>query len=249
MWLDAHVHISPDAVASIDRLLALWDSAGVAGGVAIQPRLYGADHSYLVDALAHNPDRLRGILLVDPVDAFDPVAVRRLYPAGFAGFRLVLGHGSAPWPSVEAAAPVFRLARELGAVVGILAEPQMLRTVHTCAARFPDVTVVVDHLGFRGPDLFALAELSNVYVKVSALGALSSQPAPFPDLAEFIGRTVARFGPARLMWGTDFPHALQYTGYGLTREAAAILLAGLNPEDRAMISGRNAARLYGFERA
>ena len=273
--LDAHVHIwssdrrrypfaaysvvpPPDRAAPVEQLLAHWDRAGIAGGVVIQPRVYGDDHRYVAEALARHPDRLRGVLLVDPVRHFDEATVRHTYALGFRGVRMVaLGQGSATWLSGAEARPVFRLADELGAVVNVLVEAHQLDQVRAPAARFPDVPIVVDHLGYCGQwatageraDLFALADLPNVFLKVSALGALSRTPAPYPDLTDVIRQSASRFGAARLLWGTDFPHACGYGDYELARDAAAAQLGHLDPTERTMVFGGTAARLYGLRLA
>jgi L-fuconolactonase len=271
MPLDAHVHVwssdarrypfapyspvsHPTAGAPVERLLEHWDRAGIRGGVAIQPRVYGDDHGYLAAALAAHPDRLRGVMLVDPVRGFDADAVRDTYGLGFRGIRMVaLGQGAAPWLADEPATSVLRLARSLSAVVNLLVEAHQLALVRECATRFPDVPVVVDHLGYCGPwatpadraNLRALAELPKVFVKVSALGALSRSPTPYADLTDVIRECVDRFGPARLLWGTDHPHVLGYGGIERERDAALAQLAHLSPAERDTIFTGTAARLYG----
>ena len=69
----------------VERLVADLDAAGVGSAVVIQPRLYGADHRYLDQALRRYPDRLSGVHLVDPLH---PPAAARLSPSVHARRRL-----------------------------------------------------------------------------------------------------------------------------------------------------------------
>ncbi|MDX6660361.1 MAG: L-fuconolactonase, partial [Solirubrobacteraceae bacterium] len=74
----------------------------------------------------------------------------------------------------------------------------------------PTVEVAVDHCGFSdfaaGPpyaaaaDLFALADLPAVHLKVS-----SHVLEPLEDPADLVDELARRFGAERLCWGSDFP--------------------------------------------
>jgi len=52
--------------------------------------------------------------------------------------------------------------------------------------------------------LLALAVHPNVHVKLTAAGALSNEPYPFRDIWPAVLELVERFGPERVMWGTDY---------------------------------------------
>ena len=49
---------------TLDDYLAMHDTVGIARGVLVQTGLYGNDNSFIVDAIAAHPDRLRGIALI-----------------------------------------------------------------------------------------------------------------------------------------------------------------------------------------
>jgi len=83
--------------------------------------------------------------------------------------------------------------------------------------RFPDTTVIIDHLGRigAGPDgairdvdveaLCALAKHAKIYVKVGAFYALGKKTPPYLDLGPLIRRVVRAFGAKRCMWESDCP--------------------------------------------
>ena len=71
--------------------------------------------------------------------------------------------------------------------------------------RFPDLTVVIDHMADCPVDqpaelekLIALQRYPNVFVKISHTWSLSKQPYPWLDAQEHVKRLHAAFGPERL---------------------------------------------------
>jgi L-fuconolactonase len=92
-----------------------------------------------------------------------------------------------------------------------------LATVEEAARRFPELQLVVDHLGLvqrpvaapgsdpfaQLPELLALAPYPNVAVKLSGVTTLSWQPFPFAEVWPHVHRVLEAFGPERVMWGSD----------------------------------------------
>ena len=113
--VDTHAHVfrqglaladtrrhTPDYDATLDQYLALLDTHGLTHGVLVQPSFLGTDNSHLVQALRAQPDRLRGVAVVDP--AITDEALQALAAAGVVGIRLNLI--GLPLPDV--AAPAWR---------------------------------------------------------------------------------------------------------------------------------------------
>lgn len=83
--------------------------------------------------------------------------------------------------------------------------------------RYPDLSLVIDHMGMKQPSLeevdsppwkslpqlLSLARHPNVYVKVSGVPSLSTERFPFRDCWRPVRSIVDTFGPDRLMWGAD----------------------------------------------
>lgn len=272
--VDAHVHVwemaSPEypwhadlgVVAEnpepIDGLLASMAEAHVDAALVVQSSMYGYDHAYLEHALARNPRALRGIALADPLDPMSPGSIRALAanPA-VVGLRMIPLRADRGWfePGV---ASIWETAAELSLAVTFLAGPDQLPEVATWAGRFPEVQVVIDHLGRPdlagrpGPEavrgLVALAPLANCHVKVSGIGGMSKQPAPHQDTWPWVRATVDAFGAARVMWGSDFPWLKAYGGsLGASLESTRHALAECDAAEQGAIFGGNAGRLFRFE--
>merc|ERR1739844_412917 len=122
------------------------------------------------------------------------------------------------------------------------------------ALKYSNTKIVVDHIGFfRQPAigaildttekshndeenweaLLSLSELPNVYVKISALFRLSGEPFPHHDLREKrVKQLVDKFGPDRLMWGSDWPYVLTGNQMGMTNFAVQDLNQAVTIFDR-----------------
>jgi predicted TIM-barrel fold metal-dependent hydrolase len=122
----------------------------------------------------------------------------------------------------------------------------LLAQVPAIAARFPGRTLVIDHLGYPATeswsdDLAAAASLPNVVCKLSGL-------TKFGEARPYVRRALALFGPARLMFGSDWPQGLpEYTWK--SNLAAFTQAIGAQPiEVREQLLGGTAARVYNLAR-
>jgi predicted TIM-barrel fold metal-dependent hydrolase len=129
--------------------------------------------------------------------------------------------------------------------------PIGLPQVRMLAEKFPQVNIILDHLGrpdvLDGPpyanaeSLFALADLPNIYLKLTPriFGDVEKEKA---SAETFFPRVVQAFGAQRMAWGSNFP-----TSPGTLKEILATAqkgLACLSEEDRAWIFGKTAQALY-----
>jgi len=145
---------------------------------------------------------------------------------------------------------------------GLLFELQVFSSQMPAAARlikrFGDCTFVVSHAGMledRSPagwdrwrdGMRELARYLNVVTKLSGLGTFEhacSESLWGPVIRE----TLELFGPARCLFGSNFPIEKLWTSYSdLTRTVRAVL-AQASPGDQRLIFHDNAARVYRFDR-
>lgn len=269
--VDAHVHIwraiasgplaqltivSPHEDVPIARAVAVMDQHGVDRAVLVQPVFRGEDNSDIVEATIESPDRFVAVCVIDPRI---PGAEDRLeYWARERGCRGLRLRPRIPAESATfgdpATFPLWERAQRLNVVVSILADPEHLTTLSTLASRFPDVPILIDHLAHPKVDegvngagfqtLLATAQHTNVHVKISGYYHFTEQPDPFPDCWPLLEALHDRFGPTRLIWGSDFPHGDRVVGYSRGLALVGDALPFLTAADRAMILGGNAARRY-----
>lgn len=253
----ADLGVTADTAEPIEGLVASMDADGVEAAVLVQSSMYGFDHAYVAHALAREPQRLRGVALVDPLDPTTPDAVRRLAGrAPVTGLRMIPLRADRAWFGDRAAA-IWEVAGELGLAMTFLVAPRHLESVGTWARRFPNVDVVIEHLGRpdlaeAGGDAIAgvlrLADIPSSHVKVSGIGGLSKQPRPHRDVWPWVQRVVRAYGPQRVVWGSDYPWVKSLNStMGESLESTRLAVADWGPEDQAAILGGTAARLFRFE--
>jgi L-fuconolactonase len=137
--------------------------------------------------------------------------------------------------------------------------PDHLGDVPLLAERFPELAIVIDHLGKPPLDgalddwsagLAAAAAHENVYAKLSGLNTATADPDwQADDLRPCVESALELFGAERLLCGSDWPVLLLNGDYARVWAATRELVAGLAPGERDALLGGNARRLYGLEAA
>jgi predicted TIM-barrel fold metal-dependent hydrolase len=195
--------------------LGVLDANGMTHGVLVQPSFLGTDNSYLVAALRRYPQRLRGIVVVDP--AISPKALDEMDAAGVVGVRL----NQVGLPLPPYATPLWRdFLREVNA-------RKWQVEVHQVGAELKPVvegllengcTVVVDHFGRPDPKLgvddpgfrylLSAAKSRRLYVKLSGAYRNGANGRGEQVALAAIPLLKEAFGVERLVWGSDWPHTL-----------------------------------------
>jgi L-fuconolactonase len=133
---------------------------------------------------------------------------------------------------------------------------QLPSCVRVARAR-PDVGFVLDHCGKPAIaageiDAWAagireLGRLENVSCKLSGLVTEADHGAwTTADLRPYADTVLEAFGPARLMFGSDWPVCTLAAPYARVLESAHELTAGLGPAEREMVFAGTATRVYGL---
>ena len=274
MIIDSHLHVwsddesrypfsgmsrpGPGVRGSVELLNEHMNEAGVDRAVIVQPIHYLYDNRYVAECLRRFPGRFAAVALVDPKSPEAPDQLERLVrEQGFGGMRLHLSRQDDP--SALAAPdqdPLWRRVDELEVCFIVLGRAGDLPALEPIIERFPDIRVVLDHLG--GPPLeestprpvldnvLRMARYPNVYVKVSNMNIMSRVPYPHQDTFAIVRKVYDAFGPERLMWGTDFPHVLKAGGYVRALELLRDELDFLNDQDKEWLFSKTVQRVWTF---
>jgi predicted TIM-barrel fold metal-dependent hydrolase len=206
------LYTPPDA--SLEDFRHMLQALGVERGVLVQPSIYGTDNRALLDALAHDPKRLRGVAVV-PFDVPD-AELERLHAAGVRGARANIvdlkdRKGRLPIEPLRALARrIARLRWHVEFLMHVNEFPDLDREL----ADFP-VDVVFGHLGYvpvaegvKTQGFAALLRLmrdGKAWVKLTAPYRLTLSPMPYPEVVPF-AQALVEAAPERLLWGSDWPH-------------------------------------------
>jgi predicted TIM-barrel fold metal-dependent hydrolase len=233
----------------------MLDSLGMERGVLVQPSIYAADNRCLLDALAQDPVRLRGVAVV-PWDVASK-DLEKLHAAGVRGVRqniVDLKDGKGVLPLNELKKLAGRI-KPFGWHVEFLMHVDEFPDLDRQLADFP-VEVVFGHLGYvstqktpaeRGfQALLRLMKDGKAWVKLTAPYRLTLSEMPYPDTDVF-ARALVDGAPERLIWGTDWPHVFIKTAMPDDRNLLALFERWVPDERmRRRILAENPARLYGF---
>lgn len=272
MIIDSHLHVwsddasrypfaegrSPQVEASVELLNREMAEAGVDKGVIVQPINYLYDNRYVAECLKRFPGRFAAVALVNPKAPDAPDQLERLViEQGFGGMRLHLSREADPTVLADSTQdPLWERVQSLDVCFIVLGNAVELPALEPIIRRFPEVKVVIDHLGRPPADEHApypllghvlrLAQYPSVFVKVSNMNAISKTEYPHVDTFPIVRKLYDAFGPKRLMWGTDFPFVLRSCGYRRALELVQTHLDFLSEEDKEWILGRTAQRVWRF---
>ena len=207
--VDGHVHAGLTKYVAIEVLLAQMDHAGIDQALLVQ---YGGcfDNEYLLGCRQRFPGRFAALGAVDYQARDAGEQIRRQVPAcQLAGLRI---------PAATQSEAVWEAVAEVGCMASLsggmeyFVEPR----IEDYIRRFPHVPFRLEHMGWfpdldRDPDdypeferLLSYAAYPNVYFMVSGFYS-SGKKFPYREAVPFVRRAFERFGPRRMMWGSDFP--------------------------------------------
>ena len=272
MRIDSHVHVwtlgempfphsdqmsnaRPEYPGLIEDLIRYMDLNDIDRTVLIQCMYHGYDNSYMCDGLRRFPDRLHWVALIDPLQADAADQLQRLHQeCGVQGMRLYpITHKDASWLSDERQNPLWEMARKLAVPFTWFGRCHQIPLLEPMLQRFPEVNVIVDHLGepvlSTGLDgdfslLLRAAKHPNLYVKATRIDGMSEQPWPHRDIHPYVKALYEAFGAKRMLGCTGFPENPQRgeaVGFRVIEEE----LDFLSVEDQQWLLGKTAHALYG----
>ena len=239
----------PDREQSAENLLADMRAYGVDRVVISHVCYYGRNNAYTSHCVKSYPDCFAGIgLLVGhrlhaPGDPENPARLERACTEeGLAGMRLSpIYDRDMVWLNDPVCYPLWAKAQELGVVFNIFLAPHQIPQVAHMAARFPGVSVVIDHFAMMDisrPDdegfgpLVDLHQHANVYIRTS-LHNPSRESLPFRDMWPYLERVYDTFGPRRMVYGNFYELLIMKD-----------LIPFFTEQDKEWILGRTAEGLY-----
>jgi L-fuconolactonase len=277
--IDAHHHVwdlsvrdqdwitGPD-LAPIRRSFSLDDlapearAAGVHATVLVQTVTVAEETPEFL-AIADGSDLVAGVVgwtdLTAPGIA-DTLAAQRELPGGdrLVGIRhQVQGEPDPAWLLRPDVLRGLAAVASAGLVYDLVVLPHQLPAATEAAARLPELTFVLDHLG-KPPiasrelepwasAVRALAARPNTVCKLSGMVTEAAWSTwTTPDLAPYADTVLDAFGPGRLMFGSDWPVCRLAASYAEVVAAARALTHRLAEDERRAVFETTAGRVYGL---
>lgn len=260
MIVDSHCHVSHSWYEPVETLRFQMERYGVSHAVLVQMQGQ-VNNAYQFDCVRRYPGIFAPVVIVDIARPDAPDRLARLAAEGASGVRL---RATTRSPGDDPLA-IWRTAGRLGLSVscagssGEFASDGFAALVHS----LPDVRIVIEHLGSQSrPDAddseralrqraFALARFPNCFIKITGLGEFCprampvTEPFPFVQpVPPYLRQVYDAFGPARMMWGSDYPPVSAREGYGNALHGPMAHLADLDEAERALIFGGTARALF-----
>ncbi|WP_300037653.1 amidohydrolase family protein [uncultured Roseobacter sp.] len=234
---------------------------GIGGTVLVQAAATVQETEYML-GLAEATPFIRGVVgWVDFEDSAHQGHLRRLaeHPK-FLGVRpMIQDIPDTDWMLRSDIAWAWDAICDLDLSFDALGFPRHLGNFLTLLGRYPDMRVVIDHAmkpqirdQQAGRDAFSewadgmsrLAAETGSFCKLSGLVTEAAEGWSMDDLRPFAEHVLSAFGPARVMWGSDWPVCRLQAEYGNWYETAQALTADLNDAQRLDVFGGTAARFY-----
>jgi L-fuconolactonase len=239
-------------------LASLLDAASVERTVLVQAAPTAAETAYLLELAAATPF-VAGVVGWTDLEASDaPGAIESMAAnPKLLGLRPMLQDlDDDAWILRPTVAPALDAMQRAGLRFDALVKPRHLPNLTKVLSARPDLRVVIDH-GAK-PDIAgdALADWAAAMRRIARetsatckLSGLVTEAAPGwreETLRPYVDVLLEAFGPARLMWGSDWPVVNLAGGYAAWHAAAEALTERCTADERADIFGGTARRFYGI---
>jgi len=261
-WIDATMPaLRQDCLPA--HVAAELNAARVTGVVAVQARTTPDETDFLLD-LAQRHDRILGVVgWTDLTDSTAPAQFERWSgQSRLRGLRHILQDEPdvTEWIAQPAVRHALDAVQRAGWVYDVLVFESQLPAALRLCTRHDAHWLILDHVGNVPSDAWrrainALAALPHVMCKLSGLvtetawrsgGGLHTR-----DVARMVAsfdHALERFGPTRLMYGSDWPVCQLAATYDVVHGLAAQWAKSrLSETEQSAFWGGNALRCYGIE--
>lgn len=256
-WIDPASAIARDF--DTDALTVALASRDIDGAIAVQARQRPGETRMLLDAAARC-SAIRGVVGWIDLRAED-IADRIATGATplLVGYRhVVQDEPDADFLLGDAFVRGVRAVVARGLRYDLLVDHRQLATVPALLDRVGGGRFVLDHAakpaiaagGWQpwAERLAAVAACPGMMCKVSGLVTEADHARwTANDLERYLDHVFALFGPARLMWGSDWPVCLLAAEYGAVHDVIASYVARHCPDAAEGIFGGHALTFYGVE--
>jgi L-fuconolactonase len=248
----------------VEEYVRFAKSVGIDRAVIVHPEPYQDDYRYLEYCFTQEPTPgfFKGTCLFDPIAPETPDRIATLVginPKRIVALRIHETHKpgtpsltSGPIKDRDLRSPAMKATwkrcQQLGLAIQMHFLPYYAPQIGELASQFPDMPLILDHMGRMGEGTAAdaaavlkLAKLPHAYMKFANIASSSKEKYPFTDVKPMVRRAYDAFGPDRMIWGY-FGH--DAAGFSKEVDLFDMMFDFAKEEDRQKIRGRNALKLF-----
>ena len=148
----------------------------------------------------------------------------------------------------------FSLLEKYNLMSSVSVQWQDMEKLRALAAKFPNITIVVDHAGFpeeRSDEYFqnwkrgiaVAAEAENARIKISGLGG-GDNNWTVDRIRPYVLHCIETFGPDRSFFATNWPVDGLWSTYDAVVDAYTEIVAGFSEDEQVAMFSKNAEELY-----
>lgn len=232
-------------------------SGGIQRTVLVQAAPTVAETDFMLQ-LAERNHFVAGV--VGWIDFEDPSHERHLRRLAehdkFLGVRpMIQAIPADGWMLQDSLSWAYRALIDSNLTFDALCLPRHLPHLYELCSRYPSLRIVIDHCAkpnireqefdVWARDIERIARDTAAMCKLSGLVTEARADWNVDELRPYVRHVLEVFGPARVMWGSDWPVCLLASSYQRWRETAESLLE--TPDAREQVFGATAARFYNLK--
>ena len=231
-----------DGENNVERIIANMDYAQVSGAVITQEYIDGNQDSYLLEAKAKYPERVKICALYEEKEMGDI--------SGFDGIKICAGR-LADKNLLNHLYP-FELADKYGKFISVdLADgDEQCAMMEEIIARFPKLRIAIGHFAMVTREgwleQIKLAKHENVFIESGGITWLFNYEFyPYLSAVDAINEAADLVGFNKLMWGSDYPRTMTAITYKMSYDFIE-KTDKISEENKTLFLGENARNFYGF---
>ena len=245
---------------TVENYLKLTEGLGIGGTLFMETGVDDPDYqneAKYVQKLSDNPNNgIKGLIVsIRPEDDSFDAWFNETLQMNVSGYRRILHVMPDETSQTQTFRDNVKKIGKAGKPFDICYLPTQLSIAYDFAKDCQEVNLVLNHCGVPsiaageidqwGKDIKKLAELPNVYCKLSGLMAYCAPgTSSYETIKPYVDHALECFGPDRMVWGSDYPVVNAAKGIQEWLKVTNQILGQLSSDEATKIASSNAERIY-----
>ena len=248
---------------TVENYLKLTEGLGIGGTLFMETGVDDPDYqneAKYVQKLSDNPNNgIKGLIVsIRPEDDSFDAWFNETLQMNVSGYRRILHVMPDETSQTQTFRDNVKKIGKAGKPFDICYLPTQLSIAYDFAKDCQEVNLVLNHCGVPsiaageidqwGKDIKKLAELPNVFCKLSGLMAYCAPGTSSQETIQpYVDHVIETFGPNRMVWGSDWPVVNLGKGIQEWISVTRNILSKLSDSEAEAIANANAQKIYNTE--